>query len=204
MSGLTAGLLQREFQLPLGRRGLARLGFDGPDRGSRRTGLRTRSTSLAIAASTLKPLTEMHRFAPWFMRAPSSYSDRACRRSAHGVCGRNGAADRPPSSSIPATRSWPERSPTQSGLSAGRRARAATAITPRFSSCSSTTISATVSTSTATRTSSLNGRAGEPNGPCRSAAGRDALSASAASCRSNCPPACSSMSCSRPTATVGC
>ena len=33
VSGLIAGLLQGEFQMPLGRRDLARLGFDGPDRG---------------------------------------------------------------------------------------------------------------------------------------------------------------------------
>ena len=37
---------------------------------SKPSGLRTRSTSRAIAASMLRPLTEMHRLAPWLMRAP--------------------------------------------------------------------------------------------------------------------------------------
>jgi hypothetical protein len=34
------------------------------------SGFRTRRTSLLIAASMLKPLIEMQRAAPWFVRAP--------------------------------------------------------------------------------------------------------------------------------------
>jgi hypothetical protein len=34
------------------------------------SGFRTRKTSLLIAASMLKPLIEMQRAAPWFVRAP--------------------------------------------------------------------------------------------------------------------------------------
>ena len=34
------------------------------------SGFRTRRTSLLITASMLKPLIEMQRAAPWFVRAP--------------------------------------------------------------------------------------------------------------------------------------
>ena len=68
MDNLIAGLLQGEFQLPLSRRGLwASIALTAA---SIPSGFSTRSTSLAIAASMLRPLTEMHRSVPWLMHAP--------------------------------------------------------------------------------------------------------------------------------------
>ena len=70
MRGLVARLLQRQLQLPLCGRCLARLSLDRLDGASMPSGFRMRSTSVPTAASMLKPLIEMQRAVPWFVRAP--------------------------------------------------------------------------------------------------------------------------------------
>ena len=68
--GFVACLLQRQLQLALGGGRLLDLRLDRLDRSLEPSGFKTRRTSLLIAASMLKPLIEMQREAPWFVRAP--------------------------------------------------------------------------------------------------------------------------------------
>ena len=72
--GFEARLLLRQLQLALGRSRRARLRLDRSERCPMPSGFRTRRTSLLIAASMLKPLIEMQRAAPWFVRAQSQIS----------------------------------------------------------------------------------------------------------------------------------
>jgi len=68
--GFVARLLQRQLQLALGRGRRARLRLDRFECCFDAERLQDGRTSLLIAASMLKPLIEMQRAAPWFVRAP--------------------------------------------------------------------------------------------------------------------------------------
>ena len=70
MRGLVPRLLKRQVKLPLCGRCLARLGLDRIDGSINAKRFQERSTSVPTAASMLKPLIEMQRSVPWFVRAP--------------------------------------------------------------------------------------------------------------------------------------